>query len=97
MMLFFIGLVEMLIISAWTKTVTEAKVLVSGIVTIINVFIWYFVLQQVMEDIDNWQIVLAYAVGCAIGTMLSTLVFKMMENKKRHKDLLKKQSAVIEN
>ncbi|HUT22330.1 MAG TPA: DUF5698 domain-containing protein [Candidatus Bipolaricaulota bacterium] len=96
MTLFFIGLVEMLIISAWTKTVTEAKVLVSGIVTVINVFIWYYVLQQVMSDIKNWQIVLAYAIGCAIGTMISTFVFKMMDNKRRSR-LEEKKAAAIEN
>jgi RsiW-degrading membrane proteinase PrsW (M82 family) len=84
-MLFFIGIIEMLIISAWTKAVTEAQVLVSGIVTLINVFIWYFVLQQVVNDLGNIWVVASYAIGCALGTVISTLYFRQRNIKKQLK------------
>jgi ABC-type iron transport system FetAB permease component len=85
MMLFFIGVIEMIIISTWTKVVTETKVVVSGIVTIVNVLIWYYVLQAVVNDVTNFKLVAMYAIGCAIGTMLSTAFFRLNDAKKSRK------------
>ena len=82
MILFFIGVVEMVIISTWTKAVTETKIIFSGLVTIINVLIWYYVLETVLNDINNTQVIIQYAFGCALGTMLSTAYFSRQENKK---------------
>jgi len=86
MMLFFIGVLEMLIISTWTKAVIETKVVVSGVVTMLNVLIWYYVLQQVVNDLGNWQVVTLYAVGCATGTILSTLYFRRLDIKKQSRE-----------
>jgi hypothetical protein len=36
----------------------------------------------IVDDITNWQLVLLYALGCAIGTMLSTLYFRLDEKRK---------------
>ncbi|MFH1427614.1 MAG: DUF5698 domain-containing protein, partial [Patescibacteria group bacterium] len=80
MILFFIGILEMLIVTAWTKMVTKTKILASGTITLINVLIWYYVLQTIVDNIDNWQIVVIYALGCAVGTMLSTYFFRLREN-----------------
>ncbi len=87
MTLFFIGIIEMLIVSVWTKVVTDSKVMVSGIVTLINVLIWYYVLESVLQDLGNWQVVLFYALGCAIGTMMCTAFFQFKEKRKRAKKL----------
>jgi ABC-type iron transport system FetAB permease component len=81
-MLFLIGILEMLIVTAWTKMVTETKVLFGGAVTIVNILIWYYVLQRIVDDIKNWQLVLLYAAGCAIGTMISTYYFSRREKNK---------------
>jgi len=83
MILFFIGVVEMVIISTWTKAVTETKVIFSGLVTLANVLIWYYVLETVINDINNTQVIVQYASGCALGTMLSTAYFSRIENKKK--------------
>lgn len=83
MILFFIGVVEMVIISTWTKAVTETKIIFSGMVTVVNVFIWYYVLDTIINDINNTQVVIQYAAGCALGTMLSTAYFSRQENKKK--------------
>jgi uncharacterized protein YebE (UPF0316 family) len=80
-MLFFVGILEMVIVSVWTKTVSESKVAASGFITLINIFIWYFVLQTVMENINNWVVVMSYACGCAIGTMICTYFYRMKENR----------------
>jgi len=81
MILFFIGIIEMLVISTWTKVVTETKVVVSGMVTVVNIFIWYYVLQTMVNDIHNFWVVGLYAAGCAVGTMLSTAYFRFKEKR----------------
>lgn len=81
MILFIIGVVEMVIISAWTKAVTETKVIASGAITIINVFIWYFVLNAVINNIQDWTLIIGYALGCALGTMATTAYFAGRKNK----------------
>ncbi len=81
MILFFIGLLEMVIVTAWTKVVTRTKIIASGVITLINILIWYYVLETIVKDINNWRLVLLYAFGCALGTMLATLYFANDERK----------------
>lgn len=85
MMLFFIGILEMLIVTAWTKLVTKAKIFASGAVTMINVLIWYYVLATIVDNINNWQLVLLYAFGCAIGTVIGTYLFELLDKRERKK------------
>lgn len=88
MILFFIGILEMLIVTVWTKVVTKTKVITSGVITLINVIIWYYVLQTIVDNIDNWKLVLLYALGCALGTALTTAFFKIKEEKSCHESEL---------
>lgn len=95
MVIFILGVVEMFIIFSWTKTVVESKVVLSGIVTIINILIWTYVLRTFVEDINNIYLVFLYAFGCATGTMLSGLVSK--KNKSRRKNKVKQALTTLEN
>ena len=79
MMLFFMGILEMIIISMWTRFVSESKIMASGITTVVNIFIWYYVLQSVIDDIENINLVALYALGCAVGTMITTAYFRRHE------------------
>ncbi len=79
--LFFVGIVEMMIIAVWTKLVTDNKIWASGVVTVINIITWYYVLQTILEDIGNWQLIVVYALGCAIGTMATAWYFQVQEKK----------------
>ncbi len=92
MILFIIGVVEMFIVAYWTKTVVESRVYMSGAVTIVNILIWYYVLQTFVEDINNWYLIISYALGCAVGTMLSGYVSNL-ETKRRGK---KKEMAITQ-
>ena len=87
MLLFFIGIIEMLIVALWTKWVVEAKILASGAMSMINTLIWYYVLQSIVGDIQNIYIVLLYASGCAIGTMLAGVLSNYLSNKKEKQAL----------
>jgi uncharacterized protein YebE (UPF0316 family) len=79
MVLFFIGIIEMLIVTAWTKVVTKTRIFASGVITMINIIIWYYVLQTIIENINNWQLVILYALGCSVGTMIATFYFSLQE------------------
>lgn len=79
--IFFVGLAEMLIVTAWTKAVSNTKVWESGIISWINVIIWYYVLQAIINNVNNWSIAVVYAFGCAAGTMLTTYFFSRREAK----------------
>ena len=73
------GILEMMIISLWTRFVSESKIMASGITTVVNIFIWYYVLQSVIDDIENINLVALYALGCAVGTMITTAYFRRHE------------------
>jgi len=97
MMLFFIGIIEMFIATLWTKAVTETKVFASGFITMINILIWYYVLQTIIDNINNWYLALFYAFGCALGTSGSMYFFKIIDKKiKKHrkKCVLNSQDAL---
>ena len=80
MSLFLIGIIEMLIVTAWTKVVTKSQIVLSGVITFLNILIWYYVLERIVSDIANWKLILLYALGCAIGTIIVTLYFQRKEN-----------------
>jgi len=79
MLLFFVGILEMLIVTTWTKVVSKTQIMASGFVTLINILIWYYVLETVVNDLNNWRLVVFYAFGCALGTMLSMYYFRQKE------------------
>lgn len=83
MNLFFVGIVEMVIVALWTRAVTKANVLLTGAVTAVNMVIWFYVLRQVIEHIDSWQTIVPYAVGCAIGSMIGAIDVKKASMKAR--------------
>ena len=98
MLIFTLGVVEMFVIAYWTKTVVESRIYVSGVITIVNVLIWYYVLQTFVDNLNNWYLVLSYALGCAAGTMLSGFVSnqeKARKNKKVKQALSKLESTSL--
>ncbi len=101
MLIFILGIVEMFIISLWTKTVVESKIFLSGLITVVNILIWTYVLKTFVEDINNIYLVFLYAFGCAVGTMLSGLISKQNKSRKKRKvnkalNTLEHTSLVVE-
>jgi hypothetical protein len=82
-LLFIIGVVEMVIVTFWTKLVAETRVLASGLITLVNIFIWYYVLETIVNDISNWRLIVLYALGCALGTMLAGALSLQFGTKKQ--------------
>ncbi|HRY36765.1 MAG TPA: hypothetical protein P5230_02725 [Candidatus Magasanikbacteria bacterium] len=41
-------------------------------------------LQTIVADIQNWQVVGLYAVGCALGTVMTTFYFQRKERLAKH-------------
>jgi uncharacterized protein YebE (UPF0316 family) len=89
MILFLVGIVDMVVIALWTKAVTKANVPLTGLVTTLNVFIWYYVVSQVVEHIDDWATIVPYAAGCAIGSMIGAL------DRERTSAMMKKIFAAV--
>ena len=69
LLIFLIGMAEMVLATLWAKYVQDKSVIGSTAVTILHVFVWYFVLRTVIDQIDNIGIVVAYALGCGIGNI----------------------------
>jgi len=72
MILFFVGVVEMAIAASWTRSVTKATPVLNGLITYVNIFVWYYVIDQVVNHINGWQAIIPYAAGCALGSMAGT-------------------------
>lgn len=85
MLIFTLGVVEMFIVVYWTKTVVESRIYMSGIITIINVLIWFYVLRTFVDDINNWNLIVSYALGCAVGTMFSGYISNQEKARKSKK------------
>lgn len=75
-MLFFIGLVEMIIATIWTRFVSQGKMVASAFVTFVNILIWYYVLREIISDLSDWTIIVLYAAGCACGTFIGMRLFE---------------------
>ena len=71
LVIFLIGMAEMVLSTLWTKYVQEKSVIGSTAVTMVHVFVWYYVLRTVIDQIDNIGIVVAYALGCGLGNILA--------------------------
>jgi hypothetical protein len=79
MSLLLIGFIEMLIVTVWTKTVTKAQVIASSLITFVNVMIWFYVIQSLVQNVSNWHLAFLYGCGCALGTACATSAFKLRE------------------
>ena len=90
-MIFFIGIVEMIISTTWTHFVSKNMILSSGSITFINILIWYYVLDKIINNLENFWFVLIYALGCAIGTMISIFYLDCKEKKTKARARIKAQ------
>lgn len=70
--LFLIGIVELYISATLTRSISLRKPLISGLITFINILLWYFVLRIMLDNFKNVGMVLVYAIGCSIGSILGT-------------------------
>ncbi len=80
---FAIGVVEMFIVAAWTKFVSGSQVVASGVVTFVNTLVYFYVLEALLSNVHNTSVIVAYAIGCAVGTMVATSPRFTMSFKKR--------------
>jgi len=91
MILFLIGIIEMAISASWTRYVSKARVASTGMITGVNIFIWYYVIEQVVNHIDSWVAMIPYAGGCAIGAMLGACNPKVLKRTlRKSRKLLKR-------
>lgn len=63
--IFLIGILESFFYSFNTKTIQKNMQFLSFLVSVVSVFLWYYVIMIVVENINNFWLILAY--GCANG------------------------------
>ena len=85
LMFLVIGVVEMFIVTAWTKIVAGSQVAMSGAITFVNVLIWYFVIEQIVTNHMTLPVLVTYAAGCALGTMIGTHFVEKPVHKRKAK------------
>lgn len=79
--LFIVGILEELTAILYYKACEKEYKYACGIFQIIRVFIWYFVLRIIVENIDNIWLILFYAIGGAYGDWVSLTIEPLLEKK----------------
>jgi uncharacterized protein YebE (UPF0316 family) len=95
LMFFAIGVVEMFIVAAWTKFVSGSQMVASGVVTFVNTLIYFYVLDALVSNAHDTPVIVAYAIGCALGTMVAAserFSFSFTFKKKKRKVIARKKS-----
>jgi uncharacterized protein YebE (UPF0316 family) len=78
LILFAVGIVESFVLSLNTKFLQGNKKLASFIIAFIGIFIWYYVISSVIENLHNIWIIFSYAIGYASGDVLAILFDKYL-------------------
>ncbi len=87
----------MIIMTVWTNAVTKMQVLASGFITVVNIFIWYYVLDTIVSNLGTVSLVFMYALGCAVGTMIGTYYYGQKEKKAKVKRKANKKSQLADS
>lgn len=96
MLILFIGMAEMIFSTLWAKYVQEARIWASTVITMSHVFVWYFVLKTVIEQLNNLTIVFMYAIGCGLGNMIAIAAGEYFTKRSAHKKRGKKEQKLAE-
>jgi len=75
-LIFVIGLVENFVSTWQLKVISKDYHITAGLLDILNVLIWYFILRLMVENINNVNLAVMYAIGSGLGTYLSARYFE---------------------
>jgi uncharacterized protein YebE (UPF0316 family) len=103
--LVFIGIIEELVAILYYKSCEKGFKYACGLFQILRVFIWYYVLRIVVENIDNLWLILFYSCGGAIGDYISLSIEPHIEKRflwihklfKRKKGRKKKEKFLFQS
>lgn len=79
--LFFVGIGEEFINILYYKVGQKNYKYACGFFQMIRVFIWYYVLRTIVENLSVWYLVFFYALGGSIGDYLSLTFEPYLEKK----------------
>ncbi len=95
MILFIVGVFEMILVGLWTKWIVDARVAATGLVTMVHFVIWYYVLQTIVSHLSDWKLAAFYGLGCTVGSMISAYYAdKLPYAKKRTKKAQKNDETI---
>jgi uncharacterized protein YebE (UPF0316 family) len=75
----FIGLLEAFGITINSKFRQKSNKLYSFITAFFNIFLWIYIVSQVVENINNIALVIVYALSYSIGDVLGLTFDKYLE------------------
>jgi uncharacterized protein YebE (UPF0316 family) len=91
--MFGIGILECFLLALNTKLLQRNRKILCFIVSFISIYIWYYVIASLVENLHKWYIILPYAIGYASGDVCAILFddyietvakFKGIKLKKKH-------------
>lgn len=93
-LLFVAGFAEFVIKVVDYKAMQRSKCLYSSIITIISIYVWFYIIASLVNDLSNLKLLFTYAMGCAIGNYVMLkldIVFNKKEkaSKKEEEDRYK--------
>ena len=79
-LIFIAGFFEFVIRVIDYKAIQRSKCFYSAIITFINIWVWYYIIASVVENLNNFWLIFVYAIGCALGNYV-TLKLDMRNQK----------------
>lgn len=97
--MFGIGLLECFLLALNTKLLQKNRKILCFIVSFFSIYIWYYVIASVVDNLHKWYIILPYAIGYALGDVLAIMFDKYLEllakikgvTLKKHKHIKRKK------
>jgi uncharacterized protein YebE (UPF0316 family) len=93
MLIFCIGMAEMVFSTLWAKYVQETRVYASTMITVAHVFVWYYVLRTVIEQVNDISVVVMYAAGCGMGNLLVIMIGEQIKKRSTSKTRAKVKAS----
>ena len=72
--LFVVGIIEFFLGVVDFKLTQRSKMLLSALCTVAGIYIWYFIIRTVIDNIDNLLLITSYALGSGAGCYLALRV-----------------------
>jgi hypothetical protein len=92
--LFIVGFIEEILMMSYYRLAHKGYKVACGIVNMVHIFLWAFVIQMIFKDLSNtFWVIFSYALGSGIGDWISLafevkidkIIFKLKHKGKRKK------------
>lgn len=68
---FIVGIIEFFLGVVDFKLTQRSKMMLSAFCTVVGIYIWYFIIRTIIDNIDNFYLITSYAIGSGTGCYLA--------------------------